>query len=92
MKKKAPTARKVRVSFGTPKNMQDRLRAVAKRERMTVACLIEEALCIHLHRLETNGDPRLRRKSVCWRCGDILDAATGGMARAGVESRRTTKS
>jgi hypothetical protein len=72
--------------------MQDRIRAVAAQEGMTPNDLIAEALHVHLHKLETSGDPHLRRKSVCWRCASILDAASGGTARAGKGSRRTTKS
>lgn len=51
---------------------------MAKRDGMTVTNLIAEAIYIHLHRLETRGDPAQRRKSVCWGCGKKMDAATGG--------------
>jgi hypothetical protein len=88
---KDDTAR-VRVTFGTVRHTYDRLRALAKRDGMKVTNLIAEAIYIHLHRLESNGDPRLRRKSVCWSCGDLMDAANGGTPRAGPKGGRTTKS
>lgn len=82
----------VRLRFASVQHLADRLRATAQRERLTVASLITEALHIHLHKLETRGDPKLRRKSVCWSCGDLMDAATGGTAHARSRARRTTKS
>jgi hypothetical protein len=72
----AADTRKVRIAFGTVKQVQARIRAVAAQERMTPNDVIAEALHIHLHKLETSSDPRLRRKSVCWSCGERIDAST----------------
>lgn len=74
--------RRVRITFGTVQDMQDRIRALAKRDGLSVTNLLSEAIYIHLHRLESAGDPKLRRKSVCWSCGSIMDAGAGGTAHA----------
>lgn len=77
-----------RLSFRTVRETSDRIRAMAKRDGLTVTSLIAEAIYIHLHRLETRGDPELRRKSVCWGCGKRTDAATGGTQRAKRSGKR----
>jgi len=94
VKRQAPKARAgnpwdpARMTFHTVKETMDRLRALAKREGMKVNSLFAEAVYIHLHRLESNGDPKLRRKSVCWSCGTKMDAASGGTTRAGPKAER----
>ena len=82
-----------RLSFRTVRETSDRIRAMAKRDGLTVTNLIAEAIYIHLHRLETRGDPALRRKSVCWSCGKAKDAATDatdGTGRARPGRKRQT--
>lgn len=79
------------LTFRTVRETSDRLRALAKKEGLPMNSLIAEAVYIHLHRLETRGDPKLRRKSVCWGCGKRMDAATDGTGRARSGGKRQTK-
>lgn len=61
--------------YRTVRDTMQRLSAVAKKEGMTINAIIGEAVHKHLFALETRGDPRLRRKSVCWSCGKMMDDA-----------------
>jgi len=72
-----------RLSFRTVRETSDRIRALAKKEGMTVTSLIAEAIYIHLHRLESRGDRKRRRMLVCGACGKpAVDAATDGRKKS----------
>lgn len=88
MKGKGDPSDPSRLTFRTVRATKERLEALSKREGLEVNSLMAEAIYIHLHRLETNRDPKLRRKSACWGCGKAMDAASGGTGRAVAKSER----
>lgn len=74
---------RTQLTFRTVRETTDRLRAVAKKEGMTVNSIVAEAVYKHLHHLETRGGPKRRRMAVCGACGKpAVDAASGGTGRA----------
>ena len=73
---KDPTA-PVTLTFDTVAETRDRIEAVAKSNGMDAAGIIAEALYVHLHKLESRGNAKLRRQSVCWGCGAKMDAKVG---------------
>ncbi len=81
-RQRSRATRRVRIAFSDVQDTQDRLVALSKSEGLSVESLLSEAVYIHLHRLESAGDPKLRRKSVCWSCGNIMDAAADGTMHA----------
>lgn len=48
-----------------------RLEAAAKGDGMTLNGILMEAVYVHLHKLESRGSQALRRKAVCWSCGEL---------------------
>jgi len=61
-------------TYRTVREHADELRAMAKREGMTINALMAEAIYKHVFHLEQRRDPGLRRKSVCFGCGVRMDA------------------
>jgi len=79
------------ITFRTVRHTSERIRRVAKKEGFTVNSLIAAAIYIHLHRVESRGDPKLRRTLVCEHCGKPVDADVDGTRRAKRAGKRQTK-